>query len=317
MRDGPSRAARTFLLMFAPIGGSKARDHASVPAFSAGPAPARLLGAARVVLALVLLSSVPLFWPDVPPLVDLPGHIGRYRVQLDLESSPDAAAILRLRMAADRQSRRRFARPGCSRRLIGLEPAVKLIVLTIPPLTAAGLLWVAYEVHGRIPPTALFALPFAYNFPFLFGFVNFALAMALALIAFALWLRLGRLGRPRLRAALFVPISLIIWVVHAFGWGTLGVLAFSAELVRQHDRGGNFFAAGFRAGIHCLSLMRAVPPDAALAQRCRRRHRRLVQLGAQMGMDDHGAARPLGVVRYRLARAGRPGARLRLRAAGG
>ena len=87
----------------------------------------------------------------------------------------------------------------------------------------------------------LFALPFVYNYPFLFGFANFALSMALALNLFALWLRLARLGRLRYRAALFAPLSVILWVVHAFGWGTLGVLAFSAELVRQYDRGCNIF----------------------------------------------------------------------------
>ena len=124
----------------------------------------------------------------------------------------------------------------------------------IPALTAAGLIWAAFEVHGRVPPTVLFALPFAYNFPFLFGFVNFALAMALALNAFALWLRLGRLHQVRLRAVLFVPISCILWVVHAFGWGTLGVLAFSAELVRQHDRGRGYLLGSVHAAKHCLSL---------------------------------------------------------------
>ena len=41
------------------------------------------------VLALILLSALPLLWPDVPPLLDLPGHMGRYRVQLDLATSPD------------------------------------------------------------------------------------------------------------------------------------------------------------------------------------------------------------------------------------
>src|SRR6185295_484231 len=127
--------------------------------------------------------------------------------------------------------------------------AVKLIVCTIPALTVGGMLWVAREVHGRIPPTALFAVPFAYNFPFLFGFVNFALSMALAFMAFALWLRLARLGRLRLRA------SILLWVIHAFGWGTLGVLAFSAELVRQHYKGHNFVVAGMRAGVQCLSLV--------------------------------------------------------------
>jgi hypothetical protein len=33
----------------------------------------------------------------------------------------------------------------------------------------------------------------------------------------------------------FLPISVLIWITHTFGWGVLGVLAFSAELIRQHD----------------------------------------------------------------------------------
>ena len=62
-------------------------------------------------------------------------------------------------------------------------------------------------MHGRIPPTAFFALPFIYGYPFLFGFVNFALSVALAFLAFGLWLRLGRLGQneasqPAVRADL-------------------------------------------------------------------------------------------------------------------
>ncbi len=207
-----------------------------------------------VVLALVLLSCIPLLWPDVPPLTDLPGHMGRYRVQLELATSPD----LQQYFGFDWQV---IGNLGVDllvealAPLIGLEPAVKLIILTIPPLTVGGLLWVAYEVHGRVPPTALFAAPFAYSYPFLFGFANFALAMGLALVSFALWLRLGRLNHVRLRAAVFVPISLLLWITHAFGWGTLGVLCFSAELVRQHDHGRNIFAAGFRAGLHCIALL--------------------------------------------------------------
>ena len=209
-------------------------------------------------LALVLASALPLFWPDVPALVDLPGHMGRYRVQLDLQTSPELQQYYSFQWAL-------IGNLGIDLLIealapvLGLETAVKLIVMTIPPLTVGGLLWVAHEVHGRIPPTALFALPFAFNFPFFFGFVNFALAMGLALNAFALWLRLGRLGRVWLRAALFLPISVLLWVVHAFGWGTLGVLAFSAELVRQFDRGHNLFSAAIRAAVHCLSL---TPPVA-------------------------------------------------------
>src|SRR6185436_13971259 len=175
--------------------------------------------------AVVLFSAIPLLWPDVPPLLDLPGHMGRYRVQLDLATSPDLQQYFGFRWQV-------IGNLGVDllvqllAPLMGLEPAVKLIVCAIPVLTVGGMLWVAREVHGRVPPTALFAIPLAYNFPFLFGFVNFALSMALAFLAFALWLRLARLGRLKLRAAVFVPISFVLWISHAFGWGTLGVLAF-------------------------------------------------------------------------------------------
>jgi hypothetical protein len=205
------------------------------------------------IVAIVLLSALPLLWPQIPPLVDLPGHMGRYRVQLDLAESEALQQYYRYEW-------RLIGNLGIDllivpfAKLFGLELGVKLIVLAIPPLTVAGFLWVAREVHGRVPPTALFAVPLAYNFPFMFGFVNFALSMAFVFLAFGLWLRLARLGRLRWRAALFLPIGLALWVTHAFGWGTLGVLAFSAELVRQHDSGRSWIEAAFRAGLHCLPL---------------------------------------------------------------
>jgi hypothetical protein len=204
-------------------------------------------------LLLILASAIPLLWPDIPPLLDLPGHMGRYEVQLNGETSE----ALRRFYTFDW---RLIGNLGIDLLVVplsaifGLELAVKLIVLAIPPLTVAGFLWVAREVHGRVPPTAFFALPFAYNFPFLFGFVNYALSMALAFLAFGLWLRLARTGHTRLRALVMVPISLLLWLCHAFGWGTLGVLAFSAELVRQFDRGHNLFLAGLKAALHSLAL---------------------------------------------------------------
>ncbi len=221
----------------------------------AGPPPARRPGPrpwweSRVfIAALILLSALPLLYPPIPPLVDMMGHMGRFRVQLDLETSP----WLQQYYALDWQP---IGNLGIDlllfplTKLIGLEAAVKLVVLAIPPLTVAGFLWVAREVHGRLPATALFALPFAYGHPFMFGFVNFALSMALAFLAFGLWLRLGRLGRTALRAWLFVPISILIFFTHAFGWGTLGLLAFSAEAVRRHDRGVAWAKAGATAALN-------------------------------------------------------------------
>jgi hypothetical protein len=201
------------------------------------------------VAAVILLSTVPLLYPPVPPLVDLLAHMGRYRVQLDLNNSPWLHEYYGFHWAA-------IGNLGVDLlvmplgRVIGLEPAVKLILLCIPPMTVAGFLWVAREVHHRIPPTALFALPFAYSHPFMFGFANFALSVALAFLAFGLWLHLGARKRLRLRALLFVPISIVVFFAHTFGWGMLGLLCFSAEAVRQHDEGKGWFRSGLNAALH-------------------------------------------------------------------
>jgi hypothetical protein len=215
-------------------------------------------------IALIALSAVPLIYPPIPPLVDLLGHMGRYRVELDLSHSPSLQHYYDYHWAA-------IGNLGVDLLvkllgpLIGLEPAVRLIVLAIPPLTVAGFLWVAREVHGRIPPTALFAIPFVYGHPFLYGFVNFALSMALAFLAFGLWLRLARLGRFRLRAALFVPISVMIFFCHTYGWGALGLMCFSAEAVRQHDHGASWPKAAVNAALH--SSVMALPLVFMLAWR--------------------------------------------------
>jgi len=137
---------------------------------------------------------------------------------------------------------------------VGLEPAVKLIVVAIPPLTAAGFLWIAREVHGRVPPTAYFALPFIYSFPLLYGFANFALSSALAFLAFGLWLRLGRLDRRRERFWLFVPISFALFFCHTYGLGLLGLMCFSAEVVGQRQRGRAWMAAIVLAALSTVAL---------------------------------------------------------------
>ncbi len=214
----------------------------------------------QAALLLVLLSAIPLVWPDIPPLTDLPGHMGRYRIQLDLADSPALQRFYSFDWAL-------IGNLGVDllvellAPLTGLETAVKLVVVAIPPLTAAGFLWVAYEAHGKLPPTSLVALPLAYNFPFLYGFVNFALSMALAFLAFALWLRLGKSGRLRLRAILFVPIGLVVWLAHVFGWATLGLLVFVVELVGLRAGGRGLVAAPFGAALRCLPLF---PPVLAM-----------------------------------------------------
>jgi hypothetical protein len=217
----------------------------------------------RFVALCALIAIIPLLWPTIPPLVDLPGHMGRYRVQLSRFDEPWLGDWYTFQWSLIGNLGVDLLIEPLSR-IFGLELAVKLVVITIPALIVTGLLWIAREVHGRIPATALFALPLAYSYPLHFGFVNFALSMGLALNAFALWLRMARTGHLQARALVFVPLSCALWVCHTFGWGVLGVLAFSGEMIRQHDlrrelpsrygRIGHWVESWIRAGIHCLPL---------------------------------------------------------------
>ncbi len=214
-----------------------------------------------IVALLILLSGAPLWGPALPPLTDLPGHLGRYAVQLDAGRS----SLLALYYAFDWHW---IGNLGVDilvqllGPLLGVEVATKAIVVAIPMLTAAGFLATAREVHGRIPPTAIFALPLAYNYAFNWGFVNFSLSMALAFLAFALWLRMARAGSLRLRAVVFAILSLGLWTVHIFGWALLCVLAFSAELIRQWDAGRRWFALLLTAGWNCVPLALPLLPMA-------------------------------------------------------
>lgn len=210
---------------------------------------------------LALICVIPLWQPHIPPLVDLLGHMGRYSVELADPQSPLRTRYFDFKWAL-------MGNLGVDllviplSKIFGLELAVKLIVMMVPPLTLTGMMLIAREVHGRLPATAAFAAPFAYCWPFQWGFINYVLAMALALNAFALWLYLGRTGRIRLRAILFVPIGALIWLAHGFAWGVLGLLAFAAEIVRVRDSGQSHRMSILLGAVHCLPL---APPLVLMA----------------------------------------------------
>src|SRR6476469_10717957 len=98
----------------------------------------------------VFATAIPLIYPPIPPLVDLLGHMGRYRVELYLNHSPFLQRYFDYHWAL-------IGNLGVDlliiplSKLMGLEAATKFIVTMIPPMTAAGFLWVAREVHGRVP----------------------------------------------------------------------------------------------------------------------------------------------------------------------
>ncbi|WP_380872299.1 hypothetical protein ACFB49_32460 [Sphingomonas sp. DBB INV C78] len=204
-------------------------------------------------LIFVIAAALPLLWPSLPPLTDLPGHIARYKVALDLDHSPYLARYFDYHWAlVGNLGVDLLAVPLA--RIIGLEPAVRLIVTAIPPFTVAGMLWIAREIHGRVPPTALFALPLAYAFPFQFGFVNFTLSIALMFLGVGLWLHLSDPGRARRRALIFVPISFAIFLAHSIAWGMFGLAIFAIETMTARQRGRGWLEAAWLGMLACLPL---------------------------------------------------------------
>ncbi|ATE66473.1 hypothetical protein [Rhizorhabdus dicambivorans] len=202
--------------------------------------------------AILLVLLAPLLLPGLPPLTDLPGHVGRWHI-----ATADPASPLHRYYAVHwawmgNLGTDLIALPLIP--LVGPVAAARLIAGLILLLTGAALLWLSREVHGRVAPSLLFALPFAYGWPFQMGFVNFALAQALGFAALALWLRLARAGRLRLRALLFAPVGLVLWTAHSFGWGMFGLMAFAAELARLRARDHPWPRAIGCAVVACLPL---------------------------------------------------------------
>lgn len=221
--------------------------------FVAGMFAGRWWESRWAICAALILSTVPLLLPAFPPLIDVPGHIGRYHIAAAIAHSADLQRHWTFRWAL-------IGNLGVDLLVVPLQPvfgsilAAKLVILTIPPLFLAGLILLSRACDGRQSPALAFAFPLAYSFPFQFGFVNFMLSVALALIALALWIRLGKERRLRLRAGVFVPISIGLWLAHSFGWGAFGLFAFASEWQRLHRLGKGSLAALIGAGLSCVSL---------------------------------------------------------------
>ncbi len=86
---------------------------------------------------MILLAFVPLMNPPFPPLVDLPGHMGRFKVAVDGATSPFLSQWYSFRwLPIGNLGVDVLAIPLA--KLVGVELATKLVVMLIPPLTVAG-----------------------------------------------------------------------------------------------------------------------------------------------------------------------------------
>lgn len=206
-------------------------------------------------LLLVCIGGVlPVALTGMPLLVDLGGHLGRFAVQTDGGASPILRQWYSFHWGLIPNLGTDLLVQVLTPRL-GLEPALRLVVTAIPGLQIAGWLLLARAVHGRVPPTTLFALPLAYGYPYQFGFLNFTLGMAMGTILLALWVRLERGDRQRLRWLLFVPLSCILWMTHLVGWAVFAIMAGGQEFAGWRRRGSGWLGATVEAGLALSCLL--------------------------------------------------------------
>lgn len=182
-------------------------------------------------IALVCLAAIgPLLVVGIAPLTDLYGHLGRYAVQTELAQRPGLQPFFTFEwklignLGGDLIVEALYP-------LLGVEGSVRAMVMLTQALGALGLLLVSREVHGRVTPFAIAAIPLLYGFPFNYGFVNYALSMALAMLAYVVWLRLRKGGREGAAALWLGVAGAAIWVAHTYGWAFLGLMAGSTMLV--------------------------------------------------------------------------------------
>jgi len=183
-----------------------------------------------VLIALLCVAAgLPGILARYPQMTDYPAHLARWYIMIDDGRTADLARYYAFKWAwSGNLGVDILIRPFAA--LFGLETAGRLFVIAIPMLLAAGLFTVEWTLRRRIGIGPLLALATVWSPALLMGFLNFELALAAALLAFALWVKMEG---SRYREPLFVPLGALIWLCHQSGWGVLGVMVFGYEWSRQ------------------------------------------------------------------------------------
>jgi hypothetical protein len=194
-------------------------------------APAGRREALWLAVSLALLSCLPVLVAARPQMTDFPSHLARYHVMLDGGASEWLQRYYGFtwrwsgNLGADL-----LIWPLA--KLFGLEGAARLIAGIIPPLTGLSMIAVEWTLRRRIGVGTMLAFATIWSPALVIGFLNFSMAFAFALLAFALWVKLENW---RWRWLVMIPAAWLVWLCHLAGWGVLGVLVFGYDWNRQRS----------------------------------------------------------------------------------
>ena len=181
-----------------------------------------------VVGLFVLALCAPFLLVEIPPLIDMPGHMGAQAIE---QASPDSPLswyftwnwLFTLNMGGEVLMK-------LLAEAFGVIAAGWWSTVLATALLAFGCLAVIRVLNPRGGHGAAWALVFVFSFPLLTGFLNYILATGLALTAFA-----GAVlyeDRPKVRAALLIAAQPVALLCHAIGGILLPMLIFVWEAGR-------------------------------------------------------------------------------------
>lgn len=178
---------------------------------------------------LSFLAALPVIVSWTPQMTDYPSHLAGYKIMLDHGKDPFLTRYFLFKWEWTGNLGAELLMVPLTP-LLGLERAGRLIVAMIPFLTGMSIMAVTWSLRKRIGIGAILAFATIWSPSLLMGFLNWSLSVALALLAFAAWVRAEGW---RWRWAVFVPVSFVVWLCHVSGWGVLGVLVFGYEWSRR------------------------------------------------------------------------------------
>lgn len=180
----------------------------------------------------VLLVCLPFALVDVPPLIDIPGHMGAAAIEAagpgnPLEKYFTWKWVFTLNIGG-----------GVLMKVLGAQFGILAAgwwsTVLATGLFAGGCLWTIRMLNPRGGHAAAWSLMFVFSFPLLTGFLNYILATGLALTAFgaSLWLEKRN---PRARAVMLIVAQPVAMLCHAIGGLLLALLVGAYAFGRAMD----------------------------------------------------------------------------------
>lgn len=191
-------------------------------------------------LLLAVLLLVPLWSHEYPGMTDYPNHLARAQIIIDEQLYGTAHPYYVLRHVLIGNLGLDTLVPLLVHGGMDTNAALKSFAGLALLLPVAGVIALARVLQGGTPWLALLAFPLAHSRYYAWGFLNYFFALGMALLVFALWLRL-RERRPRLAAPVLALLGALVMCAHLMGFGVLALLVLSREAwllwrARPHPR---------------------------------------------------------------------------------